>query len=106
VSASVADGAAHTGVSRWTAGEGSFNLQNRSIVLEDLRLQGAKEITLVSGKLNFGREADLTIETAAARKSRNPKTLKPAPDRVLKISGPLDRPQVSVEKAAVRQPAD
>jgi uncharacterized protein involved in outer membrane biogenesis len=106
VSASVADGAAHTGVSRWTAGEGSFNLQNRSIVLEDLRLQGAKEITLVSGKLNFGREADLTIETAAARKSRNPKTLNPAPDRVLKISGPLDRPQVSVEKAAVRQPAD
>lgn len=106
VSASVADGAAHTGVSRWTAGEGSFNLQNRSIVLEDLRLQGAKEITLVSGKLNFGREADLTIETAAARKSRNPKTLEPAPDRVLKISGPLDRPQVSVEKVAVRQPAD
>ena len=33
VNASVADGAAHTGVSRWAAGEGSFHLKDRSISL-------------------------------------------------------------------------
>lgn len=106
VNASVADGAAHAGVSRWPAGVGSFRLQDRSIVLEDLRLEGSNEITLVSGTVNFGQEADLAIETTAALKSRKTKTVNLASGRVLRISGPWDRPRVSVVKAVARQPAD
>jgi len=106
VNASVADGAAHTGVSRWAAGEGSFHLQDRSISLEELKLDGGKEWTLINGSLSFGQNADLSIETAAARKSKNRKSADFGNGRVLKISGPLDGPRISVEKANARQPAD
>ena len=106
VNASVADGAAHAGISRWAAGEGSFRLEKRSIVLEELKLDSGKEFTLVNGTLSFGRQADLAIETASAKKSKDRKTIDFGNGHVLKISGPLDGPKISVEKAAARQPAD
>jgi hypothetical protein len=106
VNASVADGAAHTGVSRWSAGEGSFHLKDRNISLEELKLDGGKEWTLVNGSLSFGRDANLAIETASAPKNKNGKASDFGNGRVLKISGPLDGPKISVEKASVRQPAD
>ena len=106
VNASVADGAAHTGASRWTAGEGSFHLKDRSISLEELNLDGGKEWTLVNGSLSFDHDANLSIETASAPKNKNHKTIDFGNGRVLKISGPLDGPKISVEKASIRQPAD
>jgi uncharacterized protein involved in outer membrane biogenesis len=106
VNASVADGAAHTGVSRWSAGEGSFHLKDRSISLEELKLDGGKEWTLVNGSLSFGQNADLAIETASAPKRKDRKAADFGNGRVLKISGPLDGPTISVEKSSARQPAD
>jgi hypothetical protein len=106
VNASVADGAAHAGISRWLTGEGSFLLKDRSIQLEELRLDGGKELTLVSGTLSFGRDAELAVETTSPRKSKNRKAADFADGHILKISGPLDGPKVSLEKAGVRQPAD
>jgi hypothetical protein len=106
VNASVSDGAAHTGVSRWTVGEGSFRLKDRSVFLEELKLDGGKEWTLVNGTLSFAQDANLAIETETARKTKDRKTVDSGNGRVLKISGPLDGPKVSVEKAGVRQPAD
>jgi uncharacterized protein involved in outer membrane biogenesis len=106
VNASVADGAAHTGISRWAAGEGSFHLQDRSISLEELKLDGGKDWTRINGSLSFGRDANLAIETASAPKNKNRKTIDFGNGRVLKISGPLDGPKISVEKASARQPAD
>jgi hypothetical protein len=106
VNASVADGAAHAGVSRWATGECSLRLQDSSIFLEDFRLDGGKQLTLVNGTLSFGRNADLAIETTSARKTKDPKTIDSGAGHVLKISGPLDGPRVSVEESGVRQPAD
>jgi hypothetical protein len=106
VNASVADGEAHAGVSRWATGEGSLRLQDSSILLEDFRLDSGQQSTLVNGTLSFGRNADLVIETVSAKKSKDRRAIEPGTGRVLKISGPLDGPKVSVEKAAVRQPAD
>jgi len=106
VNASVADGAVHTGVSRWARGEVSLRLQNSSILLEDFRLDGGKQSTLVNGTLSFARNADLSIETANARKSKGRSASDFETGHVLKISGPLDGPKISVEKAGVRQPAD
>jgi hypothetical protein len=106
VNASVADGAAHTGVSHWATGEVSLRLQNSSILLEDVRLDGGKQLTLVNGTLSFGRNADLAIETTSARKNKDRKPSDSDTGHVLKISGPLDGPKVSLEKAGVRQPAD
>jgi hypothetical protein len=103
VSASVADGEPRTGQSRWSAGEGAFTLRDRSVVLAGLRLESGREVTFVKGTVSFGRNADLTIQTATdgRRESRTPEA-----GRVLKISGPLDVPRVSVERALTRQPAD
>jgi hypothetical protein len=106
VNASVADGAAHTGISRWIKGEGAFRLKDRSILLDELRLDGGEEWTLVNGTLSFGRDADLAIETASTRKSKDRKLTDSGLGHVLKILGPLDGPKVSVEKLSVRQPAD
>jgi hypothetical protein len=106
VNASVADGAAHIGNSRWTAGEASFHLKDRSILLDELRLDGAKESTRVNGTLSFSRDADLAIETASSRKTRTRPPGDSVPGHVLKISGPLDGPKVSVENIHPQQPAD
>jgi len=106
VNASVADGAAHPGVSRWATGECSLRLKDSNIYLEDFRLDGGKQLTLVNGTLSFGRTAELAIETTSARKSKDPKASDYGAGYVLKISGPLDGPKVSVEKSGMRQPAD
>ena len=103
VSASVAEGQPRTGQSRWAAGEGAFTLRDRGIVLAGLRLEAGREVTFVKGTVSFGHDADLTIQTTTdgKRESRTPE-----PGRVLKISGPLDLPRVSVERTLARQPAD
>jgi hypothetical protein len=106
VNASVADGAVHAGNSHWSTGVASFRLKDRNIFLDELRLDAAKESTQVNGTLSFGRDADLAIETAGLRKSKNIKAGGPVRGHVLKISGPLDGPKVSVEKTSVRQPTD
>lgn len=102
VGASFADGVAHSGISRWTTGKGAFLLRDRTVLLEDLRLDGARESTFVNGKISFARDADLEIESSEAGKRVNVT----GSGRVLRISGPLDGPRVSVENAVARQPAD
>lgn len=103
VSASVAEGEPRAGHSHWAAGEGAFTLRDRGIVLAGLRLEAGREFTFVKGTVSFGRDADLTVQTTTdgKRESRTPEA-----GHVLKISGPLDVPRVSVERALSRQPAD
>jgi len=103
VSASVAEGEPRTGDSRWALGEGAFTLRDRGVVLVGLRLESGREFTFVKGTVTFGRDADLTIQTSldGRRESRVVDS-----GHILKISGPLDVPRVSVENAVARQPAD
>jgi AsmA family len=103
VNASVADGEAHPGVSRWAAGDGAFTVLDRGVTLEDIRLDGGAETTLVNGTVSFARDANLAVETSTGRRTlRNTST----PGHVLKIVGPLDGPRVSREKGTPREPAD
>jgi hypothetical protein len=106
VNASVADGAAHTGTSRWTTGEGTFTMRNRGVAVENLTLESGGEKTSLQGTVSFARDANLTIETLTAGKRRGRVIGVNEAGHVLKISGPLDGPRVSVEKAVARQPAD
>jgi hypothetical protein len=106
VSASVADGAPHSGTSRWTSGEGAFTIRNRGVTIENLMLDSGREQTSLQGTVSFARDADLTIETLGTAKRRGRAIGVNDAGRVLKISGPLDGPRVSVQKAAARQPAD
>jgi hypothetical protein len=105
VNASVAEGEPRAGESRWATGEGTFTLRDRDIVLAGLRLESGREATLVKGTVSFGRDADLTIQTASDGR-REIRTTEPGFGHVLKISGPLDIPRVSVENTAAHQPAD
>jgi hypothetical protein len=106
VSASVADGAPHTGTSRWTSGAGKFTMRNRGVIVDALTLESAAERTSLQGTVSFARDADLTIETLSAGK-RPARTFGiNESGRVLKIFGPLDGPRVSVEKVVAHQPAD
>jgi hypothetical protein len=106
VSASVADGAPHIGTSRWTSGEGTFTIRNRGVTVENLTLESGAEKTSLQGTVTFERDADLTIETLNAGKRRGRTVGINEAGHVLKISGPLDGPRVSVEKVAAHQPAD
>jgi hypothetical protein len=106
VSASVADGAPHAGTSRWTSGEGTFTMRNRGISLENLTLESGREQTSLEGTVSFTRDTDLRVETLSAGKQRGRAVGTGELGHVLKIFGPIDGPQVSVEKVAARQPAD
>jgi hypothetical protein len=103
VNASVADGEVHPGISSWPTGVGTFTVRDRNVFLEDVRLDGGTQFTLIDGTVSFSREADLAIETTAGKRSvRNTG----GPGQMLKIVGPLDGPRVTREKIAARQPAD
>ena len=103
VNASVADGEAHPGISHWPSGAGTFTVRDRNVFLEDVRLDGGTQFTLIDGTVSFDREADLAVETSAGRRAVRNTT---GPGQVLKIVGPLDGPRVTREKSAPRQPAD
>jgi uncharacterized protein involved in outer membrane biogenesis len=103
VNASVADGEAHPGISNWPSGVGTFTVRDRTVFLDDVRLDGGAQFTLIDGTVSFAREADLAVETSAGRRAvRNTN----GPGQVLKIVGPLDGPRVTREKSPPRQPAD
>jgi hypothetical protein len=106
VGATVADGAPHAGASRWAAGEAAFTLREQNIFLENLRLDGGTQVTLIDGTVSFARDAELSVQTAAVEKTRERKAAFSDSGHVLKISGPLDGPRVSLQKAVARQPAD
>jgi hypothetical protein len=106
VNASVADGAPHTGTSRWTTGHGTFTMRNREVSVDTLVLEAGREQTSLQGTVNFARDADLTVQTSVANK-RTARTLGlTEAGRVLKISGPLETPRVSVVNGVEHQPAD
>jgi hypothetical protein len=106
VNASVADGTARTGISRWTVGEGAFTVRDRSITVSGLKLESGREETIVNGTVSFAREVHLTIESASSGRGEKRAAAVSGAAHVLTISGPLDGLKVSVEKPAVRQPAD
>lgn len=106
IGATVADGAPHAGASRWTAGDASFTLREQSIHLQPLRLDGGKQWTLIEGTVSFARDAELSVQTSSTEKTSEHKASFSNAGHVLKISGPLEGPRVSLQNAVARQPAD
>jgi hypothetical protein len=104
VAATMSDGAPRIGASHWSAGDGAFVIRDRGVLLAGLRLQEGRETTFVRGNVSFGKNADLTIQVTSDGKRE---IRAPGPGQhMLKISGPLDLPRISVEEALVRLPAD
>ncbi len=103
VNASMADGAPHEGASRWASGQGTFLVRDRGIAFPALRLDGVSEMTLLKGTMSFVQDSDLTLQTLIDDQtgSRSPEQ-----GYVLKISGALDVPKISIERLVARRPAD
>ena len=101
--ASVADGAARSGISRWPSGECAFLIRNRSMVLQWLQLNTGREQTSVEGTFSFGSDAELSVSTRPRETTKAPPKKASAAGHVLKISGPLDGLRVTVEKIPERQ---
>ncbi|HZC66552.1 MAG TPA: AsmA family protein [Candidatus Dormibacteraeota bacterium] len=99
VAASALDGVLHTGTSRWSAGSGIFELQNRKITLDNLRLDGGKQWTLVNGTVDFARETDLQIRVAD---SSQPILRTAVASRTLRVSGPMDAPRLTIDVTTAR----
>ena len=100
VNASMTDGAPHEGASHWISGQGAFLVRDRGIVFPGLRLDGGAEMTLLKGTLSFAQDSDLTLQTLI-----NDPAGSSLPDQgyVLKISGPLDVPKISIERLVARR---
>lgn len=100
VNASMTDGAPHEGASHWISGQGAFLVRDRGIVFPGLRLDGGAEVTLLKGTLSFAQDSDLTLQTLI-----NDPAGSSLPDQgyVLKISGPLDVPKISIERLVARR---
>ena len=104
--ASVADGAARSGISRWPAGECAFLVRNRSLVLQWLQLHDPLEQTSVEGTLSFDSNAELTVSTQPRETGKARPKKASAKGHLLKISGPLEGLHLTVEKAPEPQVAN
>ena len=103
VNASMTDGAPHEGESHWASGQGSFLVRDRSLVFPGLRLDGASEMTLLKGTLSFVQDSDITLQTLTEDQTGSSL---PEQGYVLRISGPLELPRVSIERLVAHRPAD
>jgi uncharacterized protein involved in outer membrane biogenesis len=102
VQASFAAGTPHVGASRWTDGEGFFHVSERSLEVNHLRLRAPQQEVSLKGSVSFGRETDLTLESATG----SGKTKAQGPERVMQISGPLEGPKVAIQTVSAQQPGD
>ena len=97
VAGSMEAGTPRAGVSKWMSGEGEFEVKDRAVNFEGIRLEGAKGEMELAGTLSFGQEAKITIGAGDLRE-RNANGS--AAGRNFEISGPVDAPRIRIEPAA------
>ncbi len=100
VAASMEAGAPRLGSSRWKNGEGEFEIKNRVLSFNGIRLEGLKEPMELEGTLSFGQEAKITIAEVDQREHKA-KGIPAA--RSFQMSGTADALRVRIEPAAVAQ---
>ena len=102
VEASEDTGALHKGTSRWTSGEGKFNVKDRVLNFENVELDAGHSKTLLLGSIDFGLESNLVFRSPPGEK-RMPKA--PGQSRLVQVSGPMAAPLVIVEPVTPPTPA-
>jgi hypothetical protein len=94
VRASTESGVARTGISRWTTGEGKFEIGEQEVRFDGIRLEGPQTLTQLSGTLGFDMSGAVTFRPGADN-GRGAKVTEAS--RGLSLSGPLETPRVAVE---------
>jgi uncharacterized protein involved in outer membrane biogenesis len=100
VAASMEAGAPRLGVSRWKSGEGGFEIKDRGLNFNGIRLEGLKGPMEFGGTLSFGQEAKITIAQVDLREHKGRGS--PAA-RSFQMSGTADALRVRIELAPVAQ---
>jgi hypothetical protein len=100
VEQSTESGGLSAGASRWTSGEGTFQLSGQKVSLDGFRLDGAHQRTQLSGTISFGMDGNLTF---APKPRVVPGTRTISQARELRLSGQLENPAVAVLPAGAEQ---
>lgn len=94
VRASTESGVARTGTSRWTSGEGKFEIGEQEVRFAAIQLEGPQARTQLSGTLGFDMSGEVTFRPGTDSKHG----IKMAQtSRGLSLSGPLETPKAAVE---------
>ena len=91
IPASLEDGVLRIGVSNWTGGSGEFNLSGSIVTVQNVQLSLPHGKTQLSATLGPGPAAQFSFSPAPAEK----RSASASPVRLLRITGPLDAPQLS-----------
>ena len=94
VRASTESGVARAGTSRWTSGEGKFEIGERQVRFPAIELEGPQARTQLSGTLGFDMNGQVTFLPGAANK-RGAKVVQAS--RGLSLSGSLETPKAAVQ---------
>jgi AsmA family len=86
-----------TGASRWTSGEGEFQLSDQKVRLVGFRLDAPHQSTELGGTISFGMDGNLVFTT---RSRVSPGTRTNAQVREVRVSGQLENPAVAVSPVA------
>jgi AsmA family/AsmA-like C-terminal region len=97
---SAQSGGPSTGASRWTSGEGEFQLSDRQVHLDGFRLDTPHQSTELVGTISFGMDGNLVF-------TPKPRVLPgahlAAQARELRVSGQLENPAVAVSPVQTNQ---
>lgn len=93
VESSAESGAARAGVSRWTSGQGEFEIGEHELRLNAVSLDAPRRRTQLSGSIGFDMSGNLLFRPLAAGKRKAKKTAA----YQFSLSGPLDAPRAAVQ---------
>ncbi len=98
VASSLESGTAKAGISRWESGGGDFQVKDRGVIFDAIKLEGPLARVQAAGSLGFGKEVEMTFRgvTGVSRGAA-----RGAEARVLHVSGPAETPRGEMETVSV-----
>ena len=97
VESSAEAGIPRTGSSRWTSGEGKFEVGERRVRFDTIQMEAPHARTQMAGTVSFDMDGNLTF-LPGAREKRGTRTMPAACE--LRLSGPLENPVATVQPAS------
>jgi hypothetical protein len=92
VELSAESGGPSTGASRWSSGEGQFQLKEQKVRLDDFWLDAPHRRTQLAGTISFGMDGNLTFTPGPRLSAAAHSPL----GRELRVRGQLENPEVAV----------
>jgi hypothetical protein len=102
VESSAESGTLRGGSSRWTGGQGEFEVGERALRFTAIRLEAPHARTQLAGSIGFNMDGSLTFTPGSADK-RGKKAL--AAVRELRVTGPFETPTAVVQPVSMAGPS-